>query len=161
MPRHRHDMLCRAITHRQRLIARGLSREGADAMPSATSMRRSMRVDRRTPAHAGGRAMPRTLPIMSMPLLLRAAALAARVHEVDALADADAESSDMDATIDIRIRTESVSAVAAAPPDLQAAASDLNLTCLSLAPRLAAAPSIRARVSRCAWLSPCVLCSSE
>ncbi|MFP5206750.1 MAG: hypothetical protein ACLGSH_15455 [Acidobacteriota bacterium] len=144
-------------------MARGLSRAGADAMQSATSMRRALRVERRTSTHAGGRTVPRTLPTMSMPILLRAGALAARVGEVDALAalaDADAT----DATIDIlQIQDEPAGdspSAGCAPPDLQAAASALNLTCLSLAPRLAAAPSIRARVSPRAWLMPCVSRSS-
>lgn len=159
-PRRRHDTR-QLLTHRQRLLARGLSREAADAMQSATSMRRALRVERRTSTHAGGRTVPGALPTMSMPILLRAGALAARVRQVDELADVKTEILDTGAAPVLQAEpTGDAPSAVAAPPDLQAAASDLNLTCLSLAPRLAAAPSIRVRVSPRAWLMPCVSRSS-
>lgn len=153
--RRHHDMLCRAITHRQQLMARGLSREAADAMPSATSMRRSLRVERRTSMHAGGRTVPRTLPTMSMPIMLRSGILAARVSQVDALADHGEDDVLQDGGFDVHYIVPADAGESPTPPDLQAAAAALNIVCLSLTPRLAAAPSIRARVFPRARLSPC------
>ena len=121
----------------------------------------ALRVERRTSTHAGGRTVPGALPTMSMPILLRAGALAARVRQVDELADVKTEILDTGAAPVLQAEpTGDAPSAVAAPPDLQAAASDLNLTCLSLAPRLAAAPSIRVRVSPRAWLMPCVSRSS-
>ena len=107
--------------------------------------------------------MPRSLPTMSMPIMLRSAALAARVSEVDTLADADAAIRDRDATIDIQIQIEPAGdspSAAAAPADWQAASSALHIPCLALTPRIVAAPRAAARVSSRAWLMPCVSRSS-
>jgi len=144
------------LTHRQRLMACGLSRFGADAIPSPTAFRRAVYADRESGrSFVGGREcvsgrgarlhLDEVAALdWQMKNFVLSGALARRCAAVLELTAHDAESLAAGPLLPAVMSPAGLAPRGDSPPpdlDLQAATSRLHLCDLNLAPRIVAAPA--------------------